>query len=178
MSITDELRTGGIYRFQSNMRVFTEEELTAIADRIDEWNKADVRCEYARGYTAGFNEASDGCEAADELRERIDSEYVKLPVDADGEVIHIGDNMTNGIDLPANVRRMVLDEHGWKMASVFTGDSKTVLPTDLRHVQPDTWERIIGDALTVGWQNGNWNEVASAEIHERLVERCKRLAGE
>ena len=35
MTITDELRTGGIYKFPSNTRWYTVEELNEIADRID-----------------------------------------------------------------------------------------------------------------------------------------------
>lgn len=112
--------------------------------------------------------------AADRIDERIEREYVKLPVDADGVPIRVGDYVETLIEAfkgeRGRVECLTLTEDGWCV----DGDA----PSTVRHVQPDSWERIIGDALTVGWHNGNWNEVASADIHDRLVERCRRLAGE
>ena len=83
MSITDELRTGGIYRFTSNSRVFTEEELTAIADRVD--------AEHER--TVGFCKRLEDAAAKREDVEIFGVEYTALPLDADGEPIHVGDVM-------------------------------------------------------------------------------------
>ena len=82
MSITDELRTGGIYRFPSNRRVFTEEELTAIADRIDAEHEAACAEAYGNGVMSVPI-------ALDE------SQWVKLPVDADSVPIRVGDVMEN-----------------------------------------------------------------------------------
>lgn len=93
MSITDELRMGGIYRFPSNRRVFTEEELTAIADRIDAEHRAmlvDARMKVYQG-------------------------YIELPKDADGEVIHVGDELHDGWheQNQGEVEWLMLDHHGW-----------------------------------------------------------------
>ena len=91
MGITDELRTGGIYRFPSNRRVFAEEELTAIADRIDAEAKANRVDAYTKGYDEGFASADDW--AAQHEDAMAEHGWVRLPVDADGEPIHVGDVM-------------------------------------------------------------------------------------
>jgi len=92
MSITDELRTGGIYRFPSNRRVFTEEELTAIADRIDAEHEAACAEAYGNGVMSVPI-------ALDE------SQWVKLPVDADSVPIRVGDVMENVVS-PSIHRRV------------------------------------------------------------------------
>jgi hypothetical protein len=70
--ITDELRAGGIYRPASNRRYFTEEELTAIADRIDaEHERMMGEWDY------------------------WESTHIKLPVDADGVPIRVGDKVVD-----------------------------------------------------------------------------------
>lgn len=163
-SITDELRECA-RNYERTEKLCAElcAELLDIADRIDE--------RHAKELERMWDEA----EGAD--LKAFEATHVKLPVDADGEIIRIGDNMTNGTDLPAKVRRMVLDEHGWKLASVFAGDSKTVLPTDLRHVKPDSWERIIADAIDAAFA-GVVDESEFDLKKLKLVERCRRLAGE
>ena len=155
MSITDELREW------ARRYAYFEADVMAIADCIDERHA--VKVERLEKYRA----------AVDAMLK----EYVKLPVDADGVPIRVGDTIEiehNG--RVTTVTNINYNEYGWQVyCSEGGGFDKD---TRCRHVQPDSWERIIQDALTVGWQNGNWNEVASAEIHDELVERCKRLAGE
>ena len=90
MSITDELRE---YSKTTTSFPAIFKELTDIADRIDEQRENDAIGEYTRGYNAGFNAASAEVESADELRERMEREYTKLPVDADGVPIKVGDVM-------------------------------------------------------------------------------------
>lgn len=146
--------------------------LLAIADRIDE--------QYVKAHEKAYNEGVyDGIDA-----DKNAMGYVKLPVDADGVPIHIGDELQSTYYEDGIVAGMeCFEDIDWHIAvrpsnwDVATWRN----PIYFHHVKPDSpdsWERIIGDALTVGWPNDNWNEVASAEIHERLVERCRRLAGE
>lgn len=152
--ITDELReyVGDLQNPKAN-------RLRAIADRIDE--RYSVKVERLEKYRA----------AVDAMLK----EYVKLPADADGVPIRVGDSVALG-DGTFEVRRLELyDKDSWDVLDRF---GEPFSPLNLRHVQPDSWERIIGDALTVGWPNDSWSEVASDGVHDRLVERCKRLAGE
>ena len=143
-------------------------KMLEIADRIDE--------RYAEGVQLAW---ADGIARAEGDLKAFEATHVKLPLDADGVPIRLGDEMEL-TDEAAN--RFDGNKHFGKVEelSVLTDgwfvDGEP--STDLRHVRPDTWERIIGDALTVGWANDSWNEVASAEIHDRLVERCRKLAGD
>lgn len=95
MSITDELRTGGIYRFPSNRRVFTEEELTAIADRIDAEHEDALREAYMKGrndgFDRGFASADDWCAQHEDAMEKHG--WVKLPKDIDDKLIHEHDKV-------------------------------------------------------------------------------------
>ncbi len=160
VGITDELRRYAAHAVErSDYMAGLTYDLDRIADRIDERHA--VKVERLEKYRA----------AVDAMLK----EYVKLPVDADGVPIHIGDVMewSNG---SFTVHELKLTEDGWQ-----TWDSEhgyTVHADECIHHQPDTWERIIEDALTVGWPNDSWSEVASAEVHDSLVERCKKLAGD
>lgn len=76
---------------------------------------------------------------------------------------------TDELRRPAKVRGMVLDESGW-MASTRELRGYGVPPATLRHVKPDSWERIMDDAEKLA--RGD-----NAAVME-LVERCRRLAGD
>ena len=178
MSITDELReciATAVWQYENDVKTayIPKDRLLAIANRIDEWNKADVCCEYTRGYTAGYNEASDGIESADELRERIEREYIKAPVDADGAPIRIGDRVRIGrTEFEAiGFGNVTCDEETY---GVFmqreSGEYEWFNARYLRHIQPDSWERILDDAVRLS--RGDNDAVME------LVERCRRLAGE
>lgn len=177
MSITDELREW--IRARGMMAKETFEQLTAIANRIDEQAEADMCCEYTRGYTAGFSEASDGCEAADELRERIEREYIKMPVDADGKVIHVEDEveLLDG-SKRFNAEWLEWDGEDWVVHETI-GYGAYHEPSSLRHVKTDSWERIIRDATDVAWLCEDVLDESDYELRRAgLVERCKKLAGE
>jgi hypothetical protein len=96
MSITDELRTEargfGKYIYKSEQA----HRLLAIADRIDAEHERAVRYERC----AFWHDASD-----DEL-----AKYglLRAPIDADGEVWHIGDRTESGQTIEA----MGLNKHG------------------------------------------------------------------
>lgn len=172
--ITDELREcmRTATRFYEDMRnpyndrellSITDDELTAIADRIDDQHDAELQAEYINGYHKALEEVKDG--------------YIKLPVDADGVPIHLGDELTDGMNLPAKVGALLLDSCGWWCKG---GENSTcVSPSTLRHVQPDSWERIIADALQGDERDGapdTHEEYLNEERLTELVERCRRLA--
>lgn len=121
MSITDELRTSGIYRFLANMRVFTEEELTAIADRIDKRHESEVGAAERNGYV--------------EAMDKVDSEYIKLPKDADGVLWRIGDVTENG----QTIKAMGLNKYGW----YFLGTVNEIDPSIHRHYHEPTVEDVL-----------------------------------
>lgn len=92
MSITDELREWFKDRlFMGNGYA----ELTAIADRIDAEALSRRNEAYNMGYNAGIDMGFSSTDdwLADHEDAMAEHGWVKLPVDADGEVIHIGDVM-------------------------------------------------------------------------------------
>jgi len=138
MSITDELRTGGIYRFPSNRRVFTEEELTAIADRIDAEHEAACAEAYGNGVMSVPI-------ALDE------SQWVKLPVSEDGDVLHIGELVDEklpfgGYAAPAPIDTMELSRgasgYVW-MVKLDAENRALVSPKLLRHHHEPTVEDVL-----------------------------------
>ena len=155
MSITDELREWA-HGFNGPWRR-NEEMLLAIADRIDEQHRRALDS----AWSATVHEVLE--QATDELSD----EWVKLPVDADGVPIHVGDYVETQIEAFKGERGRVecLTEDGWCV----DGDR----PSTVRHVQPDSWERIIQDAVKLGYA-----DYPTTFYEAELVERCRRLAGE
>lgn len=100
---------------------------------------------------------------------------IQLPKDADGETIHLQDRMSwdNGT---FNVHELKLDADGWTTWDELHG--YTVRADQCHHVTPDSWERIIEDALKLGVEFEEKCLVMTALNCPELVERCKRLAGE
>ena len=159
MSITDELREyASMFKGSA-----THARLDMIADRID--------AEYKRMYadlTVGMEPMTE-----ENMAERG---WVKLPVDADGETIHIGDVLEGYrktikiVELRNSGTWHLVDEFGneWHDHEAFV------------HAQPDSWERIIKDAGELGydWYSTPMGDNVYAEKIGKLVERCKRLAGE
>lgn len=120
MSITDELRdcirtANRSYEDVRNpyndreILYIPEEELTAIADRIDE---------------------------------RIEREYVKLPVDADGVPIHVGDRVENN----ERVVRIVLTDGSWE-PSVYVEKLPNILHEHFCHEISHYHEPTVDDVL-------------------------------
>ena len=148
MSITDELREwAGRSLYYKERR----DELTAIADRIDK--------EHAEA-------------VADALQLRGgEDRWVKLPVDADGVPIHVGDEM----EYIEKVGAIYGKRYFGKVETMSYERFDTILrwevdgepPSDLCHVKHDSWERIIGDAANL--VRGDNESVVE------LVERCRRL---
>lgn len=161
MSITDELREGGKHAPGSNTRWFGEEELEAIADRIDAERAKAVERARMDGMDATFGDG-----------------WVKLPVDADGVPIRVGDVVGWGDDEEFEVmgfggicmeRAFYLNEGGrfcWGIAE------------NCRHVQPDTFEQIIKEAADYGGRRTFSGTSGDKAYLAELVDRCKRLAGE
>lgn len=161
MSITDELRAWNTGR----LRPDHAGALDAIADRIDAKHKAKADEAYENGKRD---------ERADWLDE-TDGGYIKLPVDADGVLIHVGDELdglryedgtVTGIQYGTDGRTMIaVRPNGW--------DTSTWRdPEEYRHHAADSWERIIEDA-----QEYVTDDEPLYSVSE-LVERCRRLAGE
>lgn len=160
--ITTDLRRW----FDQHMRLMADEELREgfgnLCDAIDAV-QANLECENDELYAEN-----------DALRHERDEGWVELPRDADGEPIHIGDELegygwpNGGAYCRAIVNEAMIlagpDEgsyRGWLMWAA----------SDVRHHTPDTWERIIRDAMA-------YAELPTDVDMQLLVARCRALAGE
>lgn len=160
MSITDELRG---WMKGTTLSSWTAEHLTAIADRIDAEHERECKEQYACGVEHGIGASIDAS--------MIQTHgYVELPKDADGVPWHIGDRTESG----QTVEAMSLNRKGW----CFIGTVNEIDPSIHRHYQPDTWEKIIEDAMHCDQLLEEYDPDASADVLNTLVARCKALAGD
>jgi len=97
-----------------------------------------------------------------------DNGMMRLPKDANGEYVHVGDE----IEWPSGCA-LTVDGIGGNTLYYFNeeiGEVEWTQADNKRHHRPDTWERIIEDALR--------NGICYSECDvRRLVERCEALAG-
>ena len=113
------------------------------------------------------------------LRAARGDDWIKLPVDADGLPIHVGDMLAGekaggfGLCEPFEVGCILFgrdivrvnDVHGLERCVEFA-----------HHHRPDTWERIIEDAIDA--VDDSWADDEHDKLVETLVARCKALAGD
>ena len=160
MSITDELRKWVHVSLVGLFSSGWERDLIDIADRIDK--------EHAEA-------------VADALQLRGEPDrWVELPVDADGKVICIGDTLKAGsreITVLGIGRCYEGSEEFGVFAQCYEGDYEWFNAEYFSHAKPDSWERIIADAIAEGFERTDVS--APCEVgNDELVERCRRLAGE
>lgn len=97
-------------------------------------------------------------------------DWIKLPVDADGVPICVGDMLAEGEASPERVEALMFYCDGW---SVNFGLGWCVVKYHKwHHVKPDTWERIIEDAIDT---HGNGFNPCWTDERDKLVARRKAL---
>jgi hypothetical protein len=117
-----------------------------ISDVLREWVK----------YYCGRTICKDDLEQLRVLADRIDSEMVELPRDADRRPIHIGDKvwcmvpyLTDGNAMTAEAILLLPNS----VSKIFIDGEVNVEPTELTHFRPDSWEHIAQDLED--WAEGN-----------------------
>ena len=172
MGITDELRAwadGSTVR-DVVLTTYPEqhavhgilETLLEIADRIDKQHDEELSRLY---------------------RDMSDAEWVKLPVDADGEVIHIGDQLDPISPDYASfyVELMYLNSSNhWEIATDLDGEWSEDEFSQLRHHHGQFIEDVLREfADSVDGQNKDFRELLIAEYSKRmrLAECEERLDG-
>ena len=143
MESIETLRSCGVRSNQIGMRFVDENELQRIADEIEaEWQDSyDAMClEIERG-------------------------YMKLPVDADGVPIHIGDKIRWADKGPFEVCG-VNEDYAW-----FYGSDKAASANVCHHAKPRTLEDVLDDYAKDVYKHGrdvNDVEKYAAEIRELM----------
>lgn len=139
-------------------------------------------------------------ETNDRLRKQLDSDaYMKLPLDADGEPIRIGDKMDVDGDVMNVLGYRLYNGELLLVVKKAEGDALfyTPKPSDVRHFKyepHDSWEKLENDAkkTSCGYasaprdENGlttcegcrfQKTESCSQEMTLDVLERAKKLAG-
>lgn len=147
MNITDELRE---WAGQHKGWHLFDMQLNAIADRIDAEHESACGEAYSNGMKSIWLPNP--------------TEYIRLPVDADGEYIHMDDVMESrtGFDLfpQFEVRAMRYDGDGWEVIDRL-GDRYE--PLGLRHYHAPTVEDVLREMLDA------WGELPSNATNEAII---------
>lgn len=154
MSITDELRKWA----STKVPYKYGHQISEIADRID------------TKHERGMEERAD---RYSELRAKMNNCYVELPKDADGEPIHIGDVMEDGLDqafTPKKVKMLMLEDDEWMLN--FGGGWSVMKHHEWRHHHAPTVEDVLREMLDKwGEMPSNMTEVEKVSDTDEQNER-------
>ena len=132
-----------------------------ISDEIRSWCETYCGCKIGLGV----------CDELRWLADRIDREMVRLPKDADGVPIHVGDTVygcRSGMKMTISELRMTMDK--W-----FISTSRGYLTdTTITHVIPDSWEHIADELDEMVDSADSADD--SCERLAYLAERIRKLA--
>jgi hypothetical protein len=131
-----------------------------ISDEIRQW--CDICCdEYIN---------ADDCDELRELANRIDRETIELPMDADGDVIYVGDTLHDRVnDLDLQVEALRFDGQ-WEIRT----ELGYIMPKWFVPKHPDSFERIA-DELDGMVESADTLDDNCARLAE-LAERIRKLA--
>ena len=133
----------------------------------------------ARMYCMGRDEFADLCDAIDAVHANLEAELtewgergVLLPLDADGVPVRL-DDLMEWPDHTGDPFEVIAIGNGTLYYVDDDGIQWTRAETK-RHYQPDTWERIIEDAIIYAVSDTKGDRAR----FDALVARCRALAGD
>lgn len=147
--ITDEVRRDIDVCTQSSATFDTvfivKSALLCDLDRIDKAHEEALQREHETAYDEGFASADDWCAQHEDAM--VEHGWVRLPKDADGEYVHVGDRLehTNGI-FTANDMTISIDGI-WRAWDGENGH--TVLLAKCRHYKQPTVEDLLREFADV-----------------------------
>lgn len=193
MAITDELR----HNIEGAEQLYGREcpRLRAIADRIDEKHRKAMDDSYRDGYQEGKRDGDD--EWYEEHESYLEEHGWYQALDADKQPVKFGDevewrNPCGSCELRHGIVTGIKTDYvdGEQVHEIIVnvdGFTVRLMPTILHHYhapEPDTWERIIRDAVMRGadiqWRAEGGGRMTDYFVPEGydLVDRCKALAGD
>lgn len=129
---------------------------------------------------------ADACDhLIDEIEAEIERDYMRLPVDANNEPIHVGDAVVaekpfrpNIGEKPAEVVCMLLNSDGWAIGDC-DPRGHWFHPATLEHVKPRTLEDVLVDMLeaAVGYSDAH-TDASLVAVEKYAPEICKLLGGD
>ena len=101
--------------------------------------------------------------------------WMERPVGADGRAVHIGEEVFVDGEGPYEVVGLHIGRCGWDVRFYAGGNGgwNAASVARVTHDRPDSWERVLRDAMALGFRDGG----TEADLSD-LVGRCRRLAGE
>lgn len=140
-----------------------------IIDHLDGVGKFIVRSEWLDSWHKAFDVA------CDEIEREIAERYMELPVDADGEVIRVGDTLSSDVyDNDFEVRGWLLGKSNDRWYVLTSLDNMIAVDT-CRHVKPRTLEDVLRDCCN------EWNEHCGNDweqsIYAKYADEIRGLLG-
>ena len=119
------------------------------------------------------------CVALDEIQAEVDSKYMLLPVDVNGEPIRVGETVYDIRGQQTVVREIgfIADSVDVYCQIVDGYGSINVNPECLTHVKPRTLEDIVTELLDAGAQLESMNEMVDHSFVERYAKEIRELLG-
>jgi hypothetical protein len=117
--------------------------------------------------------AEAACGELADLKAKVETQYMRLPVDKHGEVIRIGDRLVyEPVGIEGEVQAL---SDCW----VSFGDSRFYGVLDCRHVKPDTLESLLQQLAEEVWEAScecqtTWSDSGLDGIAERYAERIRK----
>lgn len=155
MSITDELRKYVSGPAKSGISHICENAILNIADRIDaehrkaedEWGDKNGDM-WLKGYTVCHEELMEGHPVI--VADLEKAGWVRLPVDADGVPIHVGDVLTDDAEFKSEgkVMRLMLKDEGW-MVGIGCGGWTEPSIHEWHHCHVPTVEDVLREVVTL-----------------------------
>lgn len=150
MSITDELREAAHYMADPThdfLPLVVSGDLLAIADRIDaEHQKAldEWKAEHGQMWLKGYSEChAELLEGNETLASDLEGcGWIRLPVDADGVPLRVGDEIEYPNGARDTVRFATISPIGWAV------NDRGWKPEAMRHHHPPTVEDVLEQFLT------------------------------
>lgn len=115
----------------------------------------------AFGSTAGYYRAVD--DAVNAIEQEIADNYMKLPLDADGVPIHVGDELEYVLTQNGRYKTQAINEYG---VIVESNGKRQIGAALVRHVKPRTIEDVLYDF----GRDERWNdEGESVDIEREII---------
>lgn len=124
----------------------------------------------------------DGCAKqlhiiADEIEAEIERDYMRLPVDADGVPIHVGDDLRSASSKTEYTALGFWFDFDCDIWQVMVSSKQAMSGNMLRHVKPRTLEDVLVDMLeaAIGYSDAH-TDVALVAV-EKYADEIRELLG-
>lgn len=114
------------------------------------------------------------------IADSIEQHYVELPTDKDGNQLYINSTVYDKDGDIYHVQGLSSDKFNLMLSKPNEGKelAKLYRSSDFTITKPDSWRRIIEDAIEHGFSDRSECSEPADETAAQLIDRCRKLAGE